>query len=765
MGLAKRISAVFIALSFIFISSHLSYGEVNSRELTIDDKAAVLKKLDILRGDGLSYNLEGKLKRSEAAAFVVRLLCAEEEVMNNKAKYSITSFNDVYALEWYAPYIGYCVNNDIIDGYPDNTFKPDNYLSEQAFLKMVLTALGYKYNVDFSWNNVFYSAYNVGIVDDRNYMTKKQDNLKYTRAEVIEILFTTLSLQNINDKICLIQGFIDNDTIDKTYAMKYNLVKDEVETEVIELETVNSSTLEVTFNELIEEFYYGNVLLYQKDDKSKLIAIKDIEQEDDTEVYTITLSKDQEPGIEYTLFIANVMDSFGNKSDSFTLDFMSYGVPEVDSDFFRITKVEAESNNIVNVYFTQPINENALQAPFYTLKKDKKTLVTGNNSNLIISKLPTCNNGVAVYFKDYTFDEKAYYDLRIEGSLVSAYGVSLNDGDYDTREFQSTTKINEPMQILDCKTISENMIEITFSKKVNPIVAQQIYSYYVTDDDGKPIKINQAEVVDSGNEAGQQVRIMLEDSIRENEKYHIMINHVNDVTRQFSIVEKSYTIIGNNKKSKDVTIVDVDSYDATTLIVTIDRPLDQNAAEEIENYEIEGYSSSSYSAEPVAIYYNKEINPYELKVYLSKWDALHDDDKYYFKILNTMLDENGREQTKSHSEKFRHNESESMDTYISEAVIIGKDTIKLSFNKEISLAVPNVLNTNYYIRYYDNGNEFKKIPIGANYIDPTTIILKFDQLDTDMEYTVTFNKLLNYGNDETDNTRNQYEEKVKQGKQ
>ena len=48
------------------------------------------------------------------------------------------AFNDIYYGEWYYNNIIYLQKQHIIDGYEDNTFRPNNYVSKAEALKMLL---------------------------------------------------------------------------------------------------------------------------------------------------------------------------------------------------------------------------------------------------------------------------------------------------------------------------------------------------------------------------------------------------------------------------------------------------------------------------------------------------------------------------------------------------------------------------------------------------------------------------------------------------
>ena len=61
---------------------------------------------------------------------------------------SAAPFKDVPAGSTFAGYIAYCVESGLIDGYADGTFRPQNTLTGFAFLKMLLTALGYDSTIE-----------------------------------------------------------------------------------------------------------------------------------------------------------------------------------------------------------------------------------------------------------------------------------------------------------------------------------------------------------------------------------------------------------------------------------------------------------------------------------------------------------------------------------------------------------------------------------------------------------------------------------------
>lgn len=50
------------------------------------------------------------------------------------------AFSDLAENHWAAPYIDELSSKNVINGYPDGTFKPDDTLTKGAFLKLIMTA-------------------------------------------------------------------------------------------------------------------------------------------------------------------------------------------------------------------------------------------------------------------------------------------------------------------------------------------------------------------------------------------------------------------------------------------------------------------------------------------------------------------------------------------------------------------------------------------------------------------------------------------------
>jgi len=371
-GLISTILVICIAFSL------LSAAYANPAE-TVQEKADVLNTLSLLKGDGSGdYNLEGQLKRSEAATFIVRILGKETHVEANKKNYWSTPFSDVISTQWYAPYVGYCVKQGIINGMDDGDFHPEETVTEKAFLKMVLGVLGYKYGSDFTWDNVYKTAYNVELVDNRSYLLRSADNDEYKRAEVVEVLYSALTKEMKDTKKTLIEWLVDEGAVSSELAVDEGFIEeeevDELPTEIEEVRVLGPASISITFNEQIDDVDDDDIVIYETKDFTKRLTVS-IEDRSKDEIILNTSM--QVPEREYTIEIYNVTDMYGNVSKTLFETFEGHDEVEVDSDFFRIKKIEPVNKSTVNVYFTHPVIDNSDYVKYYKIYKDKKTHCIG----------------------------------------------------------------------------------------------------------------------------------------------------------------------------------------------------------------------------------------------------------------------------------------------------------------------------------------------------------------------------------------------------
>ncbi len=735
----KKIIVLFIFqlvfISSIFVSIAASYASTQ-------DRAEVLNIMGILKGDGKDFNLDGTLNRSEATAFVVRLLGQEIEILTNGDYYVTSKFPDIDLEAWYAPYVGYCSSINIVSGYTDGNFGPKDNLSEKAFLKMVLTSLGYVYNDDFTWDNIYSTAYDIGLVTDAEYYIKTEDNLSLTRGEVVNIIYNALAVKNDIVTTTLIQKLIDEGVVNKDIASAFGFEFkfDTLEASIENVTSSDTHEVSITINESLEELSSENIVIFEKDNPSENLDFEISSQEDN--VLTLDTAR-QTPGTKYIINLIDVTDLENNVYSLLESEFSGYKAKEVESDFFKIKKVEPISSSTLYVYFTQPINDNSLQPNYYSILESGDSILDGNVRNMSIGKIPSVNNGVMIFLKDDILTDSREYQLSISGILTSSYGVKLNEGQDEVIDFYTTTSDEKDLKLKKISTLSKNVLQLEFNKYMNPVLAKQKFNFYITDSEETAIPISSSSISGFDDDRGKFILIKTDDEFEDSTKYNVMINNITDISRQYSITEKEFSFTADYKTTAKYKIESIEQIDAGTINIYFTTQLDPESALKKSYYTIER-SKDIYNENPYKVYYAPEDNPYMVTLFLPENKNLETSKTYNVVVSSNLKDYTGNTLSKDISSSFKSSKSKTVKPFIEEAVIISNDTIKLTFNKELALNITNILTSNYALECTDNGVSFNKVPLSVNYIDPKTIILKFDNLDFSLDYNISFNELIDY---------------------
>ena len=147
--------------------------------------------LNIIGGypDG-SFKPEGNITRAEVAAIVYRVYTADVKDAKASMYATYNKFSDMAGAGWAAGYIGYCANAALVKGYPNGTFQPSGKVTGYEVLAMILRAIGYDQNNEFTgadWAlHVAQTAQQAGVLKN----VKGVDlNAPATRELVAELLF------------------------------------------------------------------------------------------------------------------------------------------------------------------------------------------------------------------------------------------------------------------------------------------------------------------------------------------------------------------------------------------------------------------------------------------------------------------------------------------------------------------------------------------------------------------------------------------------
>ena len=106
--------------------------------------------------DGMTetaFEPQGNYTREQAAKIIAYMQLGKDKA--DSLKCTVAPFEDVAATRWSAGYIAYCVEQGIIDGMTETTFEPTGKLTGFQWAKMLLCAVGFGVNGEFtgsSWS-------------------------------------------------------------------------------------------------------------------------------------------------------------------------------------------------------------------------------------------------------------------------------------------------------------------------------------------------------------------------------------------------------------------------------------------------------------------------------------------------------------------------------------------------------------------------------------------------------------------------------------
>lgn len=186
--------ALVMTLS-LAVSANAAFKDADKVSDTYEEAVAVLNGMGVFKGyeDG-SFQPQGDITRAEVAAIVYRVYT--QDVKDAKASLYATynKFSDMTGAGWAAGYIGYCANAELVKGYPNGTFQPSGKVTGYEVLAMILRAIGYDKNGEFSgadWAlHVAQTAQQAHVLDN----VKGVDlNAPATRELVAELLFRAIA--------------------------------------------------------------------------------------------------------------------------------------------------------------------------------------------------------------------------------------------------------------------------------------------------------------------------------------------------------------------------------------------------------------------------------------------------------------------------------------------------------------------------------------------------------------------------------------------
>lgn len=208
---------VIIFVSSLGLSSASTFSDMENSHVNND-------AIEYVRGNGIvsgypdgTYRPDKTINRVEFTKIIVASRFSDSDInncvgSNIPSNWSYVFFPDVEKDTWYAKYICMAKVNNIIQGYPDGLFRPDNDINFAEAAKIIVNTFGYSVSTGQNW----YQSFVEKLGEKKAIPTTIADfNKKITRGEMAEIVYRLMA--SVTDKT-----YATYDSINGGYKIKLN---------------------------------------------------------------------------------------------------------------------------------------------------------------------------------------------------------------------------------------------------------------------------------------------------------------------------------------------------------------------------------------------------------------------------------------------------------------------------------------------------------------------------------------------------------------
>ncbi len=198
----KKILALALALvmSLSLMATANAFTDDDSITDTYETAVTVLSGLKVFQGyDDGTFQPQGAITRAEVAAIIYRIVTGDVADTQVGIYADYNKFDDVASTSWYAGYVNFCANAEYIKGYDARTFGPNDPVTGYQALAMILRALGYDKNGEFTGTN--WQVQTAAVGESRGItknITAGTLGVPATREVVAEILFRAILVNTVN---------------------------------------------------------------------------------------------------------------------------------------------------------------------------------------------------------------------------------------------------------------------------------------------------------------------------------------------------------------------------------------------------------------------------------------------------------------------------------------------------------------------------------------------------------------------------------------
>ena len=386
----KILSFLLIVLMFSILFSINIYAEDNN-------DYSVLKTLEIMVGDSNgNMRWDDTVTRAEFTKVATMISSYRKSIALNQRT---SPFSDVPYKHWAVGYIRAGVDNGIINGYPDSTFKPEKEVLYEEALTILLKILGYTdSDCGGSYPSGQYSlANNIDLTEEID--AKLGDKL--TRRQVADLLLNALDTKVKNSNFTLYNNF------DVTKMEDVVLLATSKEDVGVPLNKVMTTNGAFDYEIVLDNLIGLKGTIYVENGKTIILFLED----------TNGVAEKQ---VVYSALSDGVIVYNSGEFEQIDIDDNTITYYNNKQSIFVSVKSAIQMGDIISVYRTEneeidyiSINKGNLSGPF----------VYNSNDNLKFDDYLILRNGTSIDVEDLEVNDVYYFSKDL--GIVMVYNTKI----------------------------------------------------------------------------------------------------------------------------------------------------------------------------------------------------------------------------------------------------------------------------------------------------------------------------------------------------
>ena len=193
--------ALMMVLSVMVFASATNLEDYADSEQVSEEYA---EAVDVLSGMGILKGSEGKLypkdyvQRSHVSTMIYRMMSTDVADAQVHIYEDYGMFDDVSEDNWFAGFVNYSANNELVKGVGDNKFNPSGYMTGYELITILLRAIGYDQKNEISGSDWKITAAGLakqaGILGDFNETTLGS---YLTREQIAYLMFNAMNVPQV----------------------------------------------------------------------------------------------------------------------------------------------------------------------------------------------------------------------------------------------------------------------------------------------------------------------------------------------------------------------------------------------------------------------------------------------------------------------------------------------------------------------------------------------------------------------------------------